>query len=226
MCAITPNSVYRLQTPALHSIDVTEYGMDPTLSKFVHFSSCLTDHPTTVSCNKVIKPFNNRQLLANNSPQQITIYNFYRLNAPLKFPQALAQNELFVNCSFSHSHDWTLTELTRLLIPLSTVHGLFHSMNINSIGTQHIICIEPQYLNQPPRSRPPSRLLIHQHNGSPPHISNAAAGYASHILRETACSTNCKKQHPPHPSKRRTHIANAQSNTHPSSSHPRCTSRR
>jgi hypothetical protein len=92
--------------------------------------------------------------------QQMTIYNFYRLNAPLKFPQALTQNELFVNSSFSHSHDWTLTELTQLLISLSTIHGLFHSMNINSIGTQHIICIEPQYLNQPPRSRPPSRFLF------------------------------------------------------------------
>jgi hypothetical protein len=182
MCATTPNSVYRLQPPALYSINVTEYGMDQTLSKFVHFGSSLTDHPTTVSCNKVIKPFNIRQLLANESPQQMTIYSFYRLNAPLKFPQALPQTELFVNCSFSHSHDWTLTELTQLLISLSTIHGLFHSMNVNSIGTRDIICIEPQYINQPPRSRPPSRLLIHQHNGSPRHISKAAAVYASHIL--------------------------------------------
>jgi hypothetical protein len=200
--------------------------MDQTLSKFVHFGSSLTDHPTTVSWNKVIKPFDNRQLLANDSTQQMTIYNFHRLNTPLKFPRAVTQNELFVNCSFSHSLDWTLTELTQLLIPLSTIHGLFHSMNINSIGTQHIICIEPQYLNQTPRSRPPSRLLIHQHNGSPPHISNAAAGYASHILSEIACSKPCKEEHPPHPSKRRTNIANAQNNTHPSSSHPRCISRR
>jgi len=122
----------------------------------------------------------------------MTIYNFYRLNTPLKFSQALTQNELFVNCSSSHSHDWTLTELTQLLISLSTIHGLFHSMNINSIGTQHIICIEPQYLNQPPCPRPPSRLLIHQHNGSPPQVSNPAAGYASHILSEIPCSTPCK----------------------------------
>jgi hypothetical protein len=190
MCATTPNSVYRLQTPALHSINVTEYGMDQTLSKFVHFGSSLTDYPTSVSCNKVIKPFNNRQLLANDSPEHMTIYNFYRLNAPLKFPQALTQNGLFVNCSFSHSHDWTLTELTQLLISLSTIHGLFHSMNINSIGTQHIICIEPQYLNEPPRSRPPSRLLIHQHNGSPAQLSNAVAGYASRILSKIPCSTH------------------------------------
>ncbi len=128
--------------------------------------------------------------------QQMTIYNFYRLNAPLKFPQALTQNELLVNCSFSDSHDWTPTELTQLLISLAIIHGLFHSMNINSIDTRHTICIEPQYLNQPPRSRPPSRLLIHQHNGSPPHISNAAAGYASHILTEIPCSTTCENSTP------------------------------
>jgi hypothetical protein len=53
---------------------------------------------------------------------------------------------------------------------------LFNNMNINSIHTQHIIYIERQYLNQPSSSRPPSQVLIHQHNGSPPHISNAAAG--------------------------------------------------
>jgi hypothetical protein len=199
MCVTTPNSVYRLQTPALHSINVAEYDMDQTLSKFVHFGSSVTDHPRTASCNKVIKSFNNRQLLANDSPQQMTVYDSYRLNTPLNFPQAHTQNELFVNCSFSHSLDWTLTELTQLLISLSTIHGLLHSMNINSIGTQHIICIEPQNLNQPPRSRPPSRLLIHQHNGTPPHISKAAAGYASHILSEMPCSTPCKKKNPPHP---------------------------
>jgi hypothetical protein len=173
--------------------------MDQTLLKFLHFGLSRTDHPTTVSCNKVIKFFNNRQLLTSETTQQRTIYNFYKLNAPLKFPEALKQNELFVNCSFSHSHDWTLTELTHLLISLSTIHRLFHSMNINSIGTQHIICIEPQNLNQPPRSRPPSRLLIQQHNGSPPHISKAAAGYASHILSEMPCSTPCQKKYPPHP---------------------------
>jgi hypothetical protein len=69
MCATTTDSVYRIQTPALHSINVTECGMDQTLSKFVHSGSSLTEHPTTVSRNKVIKPFNNRQLLANDSPQ-------------------------------------------------------------------------------------------------------------------------------------------------------------
>ncbi len=56
MCATTPNSVYRLQAPALHSINVTEYGMDQTLSKFVHFGSSLTHHPPTVSAgNKALQ---------------------------------------------------------------------------------------------------------------------------------------------------------------------------
>ncbi len=190
------------------------------LSTLVHLS--LTTQRQSV---QVIKPFNNRQLLANDSPQQMATYDLYRLNAPLKFPQALTQNELFVKCSFSHSHDWTLTELTQLLISLSTIHGLFHSMNINSIGTQHIICIEPQYLNQPPRSRPPRRILIHQDNGSPPHISNAAAGYASHILSEIPCSTPCKNS-THHTRKINGHQSNAQTNTHPSSSRPCHISRR
>ncbi len=150
--------------------------MDQTLLKFVHFGLSLADHPMTVSCNKVIKSFNNRKLLTSGTPQQRTIYNFYKLNTPLKFPQTFAQNELFVNCPFNHSLDWTLTEFTQICIPLSTIHGLFNNMNINSIHTQHIIYIERQYLNQPSSSRPPSQVLIHQHNGSPPHISNAAAG--------------------------------------------------
>ncbi len=117
MLVTTADCLYRLETPALHCIDVTECGMDRTLLKFAHFGLSLADHQMTVSCNKVIKSFNNRQLLTSDTPQQRIIHNFYKLNAPLKFPQTLAQNELFVNCSFNHSLDWTLTEFTHSYTP-------------------------------------------------------------------------------------------------------------
>jgi len=81
------------------------------------FGLFLADHQMTVSCNKVIKSFNNRHLLISDTLQQRIIHNFYKLNTPLKFPQTLAQNELFVNCSFNHSLDWKLTEFTHSYTP-------------------------------------------------------------------------------------------------------------
>jgi hypothetical protein len=85
--------------------------MDQTLLKFVH------SHwpPNNSQLQQGNISFNSRQLLANDTPQQRTIYNFYRLNTPLKFPQTLAQNELLVNCSLNHSLDWTLTQFPQLL---------------------------------------------------------------------------------------------------------------
>ncbi len=52
--------------------------------------------------------------------------------------------------------------------------------------------IEPVSLNQPSPWRPPSRLHIEQHNGSPPHISEAAEGYTSRIIDETPRSELAK----------------------------------
>ncbi len=189
--------------------------MDQTLLKFAHVGLSLADHPMTISCNKIIKSFNNGQLLTSDTPLQTTIYNFYKLNTPLKFPQTLAQDELLVNCSFNHSLDWTLTECTQILILLSAIHGLFYSMNINSIHTQHIIYIERQYLNQPSTSRPPSRVLIH---GSPPHISQQSRDKL-HASSPKSQAQHLAKTAPNAPVNATTNIANAHNNTHHSSSH-------
>jgi len=140
----------------------------------------LTDHPITVSCNKAIKSFNNRHLLANDTPQQRTIYNFYRLNTPLKFPQTLAQSELLVNCSLNHSLDWTLTQFPQLRT--LTYHFV---LNLNTSTRCRVQDLQAGFLftsttahHRTSATQPPDKLHASSPKSRAQHLANTAPNTA------------------------------------------------
>ncbi len=112
--------------------------------EIVHFGSSLTDHPMRVTCNYIISPSRTDSCLPMELLNRGQL-KFLEMKRSSQFSSDTCRKWAICHCSFTHSLDWTLNELTQLLIHLSTIHGLFHSLNINSIGTQHLIRIEPQY---------------------------------------------------------------------------------